>query len=119
MADLAPVFARLRALLADDPTPLAVVTDEPEHFYANTTQTDAKGRPVFWGSVKVSKTKVLFHLMPVYCYPELLDDASPTLKKRMQGKSCFNFTKVDEALFAELATLVIQSRGRYRSEGQM
>jgi hypothetical protein len=27
------------------------------------------------------------------------------LKKRMQGKSCFNFTSVDEGLFQELAAL--------------
>ena len=29
----------------------------------------------------------------------------PELRRRMQGKACFNFTRVDEALFAELATL--------------
>jgi hypothetical protein len=27
--------------------------------------------------------------MPVYAWPDLLEDASPELRKRMQGKSCF------------------------------
>ncbi len=31
---------------------------------------------------------------------------SPELRRRMQGKSCFNFTTVDEPLFAELACVV-------------
>ena len=30
---------------------------------------------------------------------------SPALKKRMQGKACFNFTTIDEACFAELGRL--------------
>ena len=31
----------------------------------------------------------------------------------MQGKSCFNFTKVDEELFAELAALTERVAKRY------
>ena len=34
--------------------------------------------------------------MPVYGLPELLADISPELRRRMQGKACFNFTRVDE-----------------------
>ena len=48
---------------------------------------------------------VSFHLMPVYASPELLMKMSPELKKRMQGKSCFNFKSVEETLFKELARL--------------
>jgi len=54
--------------------------------------------------------------MPVYMYPELFDTISPELKKRMQGKSCFNFTKVDETLFEELAALCKSSFGRFQQE---
>jgi hypothetical protein len=43
--------------------------------------------------------------MSVYAYPDLLKTMSPELKKRMQGKSCFNFKEVDEKLFKELAQL--------------
>ena len=35
----------------------------------------------------------------------LLDSISDNLRKRMQGKSCFNFSKQDPDLFDELAAL--------------
>ena len=34
----------------------------------------------------------------------------------MQGKSCFNFTKVDDELFAELTQLTDTSYERFRQE---
>ncbi len=43
--------------------------------------------------------------MPAYAGPEISARISPALKKRMQGKSCFNFTKPDPKLFAELEKL--------------
>jgi hypothetical protein len=70
--DLAPVFARLKAILTK---------------HAN------------------KAGKVAFHLMPVYAKPELLHGISPELKKRMQGKSCFNFSSADETLLRELEAL--------------
>ncbi len=44
--------------------------------------------------------------MPIYAFRDLDDALSPELRRRKQGKSCFNFTTVDELLFAELATLI-------------
>ena len=35
-------------------------------------------------------------------------------KKRMQGKSCFNFTTVDEVLFAELSQLTAAGFKRFK-----
>jgi hypothetical protein len=62
--------------------------------------------PTTWfGGVRVGRRYVSYYLMPVYVEPALLDDVSLALKRRMQGKSCFNFTRVDEALFAELGNL--------------
>lgn len=42
---------------------------------------------------------------------------SPDLKKRMQGKSCFNFASPDEALFNELAALTEAGFQDYRKKG--
>ena len=53
--------------------------------------------------------------MPVYGDPRLLADLSPELRKRMQGKSCFNFTRVDEGLLTELTDLT--RRGYERTAG--
>ncbi len=64
--------------------------------------------------IRVGKSYVSYYLMPVYGLPELVDGISPELKRRMQGKACFNFTRVDEALFSELATLTATGIERYR-----
>lgn len=52
--------------------------------------------------------------MPVYAMPALLDGLSPELGRRRQGKSCFNFTRVDETLFDELASLTAIGIERFR-----
>jgi hypothetical protein len=39
----------------------------------------------------------------VYAVPALLRSVSPESKKRMQGKSCFNFTTIDRKQLAELS----------------
>lgn len=49
-------------------------------------------------------------------YPGLLDGASPQLKKRMQGKSCFNFKTSDEALFKERDALTQKRVERLKKE---
>lgn len=54
--------------------------------------------------------------MPVYMFPDLLDTITPNLKARMQGKSCFNFIKFDEELFAELEHLTDESFKRFKKE---
>ena len=54
--------------------------------------------------------------MSVYACPELLQNLSPELKKRMQGKSCFNFKEVDEQLFKELATLTKAGAAKFSDD---
>jgi hypothetical protein len=70
---------------------------------------------IFFGAAQIKKNYVSFYLMPVYMFPELLKHISPELKKHMQGKSCFNFKKVEQELFAELASLAHQSVERSRA----
>ena len=53
--------------------------------------------------------------MPVYAFPDLDETLSPALRRRKQGKSCFNFTTVDEPLFAELAGVMTAGFERYLS----
>ncbi len=65
----------------------------------------------------VKKRYVSYHLMPVYAFPDLLDGASPRLRKRMQGKSCFNFTRLDDEMVAELGAVTVSGIERYQREG--
>lgn len=113
------VFQRLKELLKKHGRHLSVQTDSPTNFYLNSPTPDARGKPVFFGAVQSKKSYVSYHLMPVYMFPDLLDDMSPDLRKRMQGKSCFNFKEVDEELFAELDALTTKSFRRFKSEGHL
>jgi hypothetical protein len=67
--------------------------------------------------VQIRRGYVSFHLMPVYVEPKLLSALSPELKKRMQGKSCFNFKQIDRALFKELAALTEAGYVSYQQQG--
>jgi hypothetical protein len=112
-----PVFTKLRAILEPYGKKLTVVHDEPNLYYVDGKWAERWKRVMTFGAVRLGKAYVSYHLVPVYAVPELLEEISPALKKRMQGKSCFNFTVVDPALFAELARLTKKGYERYRAEG--
>ena len=83
-----------------------MVMDRPGDFQvASPTMNDRIGRPLFVGAVQIRKNYVSYHLMPVYAVPQLLKTLSPELKKRMQGKSCFNFTTIDGDQAKQLSAL--------------
>jgi hypothetical protein len=75
------VFARLKAILEPYAPRMTVVKDDVIWYHLDTK---------FIGKNKS---------------PKWVADMSPGLKKRMQGKACFNFTTVDDELFAELEAL--------------
>jgi hypothetical protein len=102
----AATFAALRALLEPHAKRLTVTVDEPGHFeLASPTMTDRVGRPLFCAAVQINRNCVSYHLMPVYANPALRNSLSPALRKRMQGKSCFNFTSVEPGQLKELAAV--------------
>jgi len=63
----------------------------------------------------MGKNYVGYHLMPVYMNRVLQKRISPELKKRMQGKACFNFSEVDPALFRQLTDLTAAGLEVYRA----
>jgi hypothetical protein len=111
------LFARLQALLAPYAPSLNVIDDAPGKYYLETGYSEKWKKPLFFGSVIVQKNYVSYYLMPVYMFPDLLEGTSPALKKRMQGKSCFNFKQVDEVLLTELEALTQKSFTRFQQEG--
>lgn len=117
MADLQPVFAALRDVLAPHAAGLVVKHDDAQQLYLDTAHLQKNKTPLFFGAVQVKKAFVSYHLMPVYLEPGLLDAVSPALKARMQGKSCFNFKVVEPALLAELARLTQAGLDSYRRQG--
>lgn len=110
------VFERLKAILSGYQDLAVLTADNPENYMLNTGYVQQYKKELFLGGVQLKKNYVSYHLMPVYMYPDLLENVSPQLKKRMQGKSCFNFKQVDEALFQELGQLTQRSVDRLRAE---
>jgi hypothetical protein len=111
------LFDRLSAIFAPYRSSLITRTDEPGDLYLETPSSTAYPKGLFFGAVKIEKRYVSFHLMAVYVHPDLLDGMSSELRKRMQGKSCFNFTRPDDSLFAELETLTAAGFARFHDEG--
>jgi hypothetical protein len=116
--DFDVVHARLKRIMQKcEGGTLKANPDTPGNYVLIGPPTEvSKGKDVWFGAVQTRKNYVSYHLMPVYAFPELLDPISPGLKKRMQGKSCFNFTSVDEKLFNELAELTERGYERFKQE---
>ena len=117
MPDLSPVFAELRKIMAPYADKLAITRDDDQELYVDTRHIQKNKKPLFFGAVQIKKSYVSFHLMPVYLKPELLTSASPELKARMQGKSCFNFSALEPSLFKELTTLTRAGYASYKEQG--
>src|SRR6516162_557274 len=100
--DFQATFARLRDILKKHAPGMIVQKDTDEDYYLDTPYIHPKNKqPIFFAAVQIKKNYVSFHLMPVYACPGLLQGMSKELKARMQGKACFNFKTIDEALFKE------------------
>ena len=110
------IFARLKAILEPLTPPMVVDVDSSEQYALNTSPSPAYPKGFFFGAVRIGKNYVSYHLMPVYMFPELLDQLSDRLKKRMQGKSCFNFSVYDESMVEELARLTTAGIERFRQK---
>lgn len=108
------IFHHLKEILVPYSSGMVVVTDKPCNFYLNTHHVMKNKKPMYFGSVKINKNYVSFHLMPVYVFPELVEHISPELQKRMQGKSCFNFKATDAKLFQELRELTQAGYEKYQ-----
>ena len=70
-----------------------------------------------FAGVRRGKRYVSYYLFSVYLEPGQLDGISAELRRRMQGKSCFNFTQVDDPLFDELDGLTARGHELYAQHG--
>lgn len=114
--DFSIVFEHLKNILKPYAENLTLKTDTPDTYYLDGPYSKKWKKELFFGSAQIKKNYVSFYLMPVYMYPELLKDISPELKKHRQGKSCFNFKKVEPDLFNELAGLTRKGAEKFKKE---
>ena len=117
MRDFEAVHERLKAIIRSHADGLVITKDEPGGIALEIP--GLEGKP--WGYVagtRLGKAYVSVYLMPVHASPELDASVSPDLRRRKQGKSCFNFTKVDETLFAELDDLAARGIPGFRAKAE-
>lgn len=105
MTDFDSTFASLSKILRKHAVGFSIKTDEPGDLYIELPADTPKAKPRFFGAVQAKKSYVSYHLMPIYEDPSLINGIGDGLRKKMQGKSCFNFTADDPSLFEELDTL--------------
>jgi len=96
------VFDRLKGVLRPYAGDMHVHADNDTNYGLDMAPATDRNPTTWFAAVRRGKRYVSIYLMPVYVEPSLLDGASPELRRRMQGKSCFNFTQVDEPLIGEL-----------------
>jgi hypothetical protein len=124
-AEFEKVFGRLKLILQKHASALGVKEDSDKRYVLDAPIGPATLRawggkakidriPVAW--TQIGKGSVTFHLMS-------LDGSSPgktmskELQGRMQGKTCFNFKKPDEALFAELEDVAARGIAGFKQAG--
>jgi len=108
------VFGALKKLVRPLAKRMTVLADTPDKFILEGGYSEEHKKKIWFGGVQRGKAYVRYHLIAVYAFPDLLKDLSPKLRARMQGKSCFNFTKHDPALFREVGVLTKRSFERFR-----
>jgi len=119
-ADFPVVFAALKPVLAKYADRLAVKADTSSEYTLVTKSASPfpqhKGHPMDFGSVRLGKAYVSFHLMPIYMCPALIDSIPPELQQRMQGKTCFNFkTEPAAETIAQLKRLTEAAYKQWRA----
>jgi hypothetical protein len=125
-SSLEPTFKRLRKILQEQRADFSVNRDTATHFGLEAPvgpatikawggKAKAPSMPVAW--VEVKKNYVSYHLMGIYMNSKLEAMLSEPLRSHMQGKSCFNFKQMDEALFQELGKLTAESLAALRKGG--
>jgi hypothetical protein len=113
--NFAAVFAALKEILKPYEKHLQVLPYKPEHYCLVTRLAVSKGKPVWFAAIRMGKNYVSYHFMPVYMNPAMQKRIPPELKKRMQGKACFNFSDVDPAVFRQLTDLTAAGFAGYRA----
>jgi hypothetical protein len=120
------VFARLKEILQKYSGPFTIKPDVKDKYglYAPVGPATVKiwgGKmkklvmPIAW--VEIGKAYVSYHLMGIYMNPKLQAAIPKELKSRMQGKTCFNFKKMDEKVFKELDELTAKSIDAFKKGG--
>ena len=115
--NLKPVYDKLVKIMKKHEKNLKVSTDNKRNYSLTGPMSEKFKKELWFGAVQIKKNYVSYHLMPVYMYSDINKEISNELRKRMQGKSCFNFKEIDKDLFKQLAELTVKSYKTFKQRG--
>jgi hypothetical protein len=107
--DLIIVYTALVKIMKKHEKTFKVSTNNKNKYVLTGAMSEKFKKELWFGAVQIKKNYVSYHLMPVYMYSDLVKDIPNALKRRMHGKSCFNFKEVDTELFKQLEELTEKS----------
>ncbi|NIJ09323.1 hypothetical protein FHS31_002955 [Sphingomonas vulcanisoli] len=120
MDDFAAIFKALRLLYAKHADACVLLADDADRYILGTHEVRQRdGYRTWLGGVEIKKSYVSAHLMPLYIHPDLIETMTPDLRRRMQGKACLNFKRIDPNLFAQLDALIDLGIARFRADGRL
>jgi hypothetical protein len=73
---------------------------------------------MFFAAVQHAKDSVTFHFFPCYMNEQILAVA-PTLVKKLKGKTCFHFKKVEDVNEKELNAILKKGVSAWKKMGYM
>jgi hypothetical protein len=103
------LLAELRALLV----PYEDVLEAAEIYGIEVIHRPGARAHDWFAGVRPGKGTAKLMLLPIKTHPELLEDISPALRKRLSGDALFTLKPGDEALLPELEVLVQRSFDAY------
>jgi hypothetical protein len=108
-ARLNAVEARLQALLE----PYRDRLEEGQIYGVSVLRRPGAKAHDWFAGVQRAEGYVKLNFLPMHGHPELLDAASPALRKAKTGASVLRFTSLDEALAAEIGALLARAYPAY------
>ena len=104
-AEFDATFEALRALFKPYERHFVVIVNKPGKYYLSYNTPKTASGTIWFGGAEIKKNYVTYHFVPIYAAPALVKTLPASLKKRMQGKGCFNFTAIEPAQMKALKTL--------------
>ena len=118
--NLDEIYDAIKPLLQKQVPPFTAIRDD-EKGYELSSMKDVliwgKVRKMYFAAVKKQKSFVGFYLMTIYAQPKLIDTLGPDLRKRLKGKSCFQITKTDKKILAQIKKSLDGGRKYYKKQG--
>ena len=110
-------FAKCREILRELEPKLLLNADEPGNYSLDAGYSAQFKKMIWFGGVRIGKNYVSYHLMPVYGCPDLVRTMPDELRRRMQGKSCFNFRSITPEQAGMLRELTREAFERFKRAG--